>query len=155
MIKYLRNLTLLFLLPVFFISINCSKEVTKEKADPQLAQPNKIPPGHAEIIGKIMEIESVVNTRNGNDPCSKAPCLAKVMIESVDYGAGFPTLNKNEKIKVKFSFTLEPTTKEMFPNMDESYPGLKIGDKFKALVSFVSAINSDKPEFIIYGYSVN
>jgi hypothetical protein len=142
----------LLLLPLGIISCNCSKDISKT---PKLAEPNKIPPGYAEIIGVIVEIEPVAKMPNENDPCSKAPCIAKVKIESASYGAGFPTFNKKDYIQVKFYFTLMPTTKEMFPNMDDSYPGLNVGDKFTALTGFVSVIGSDNPEYFVYGYSKN
>lgn len=148
-----------FLLPVFMVlvvlfSFNCHKEVAKDNTDKVLAEPNRIPPGHAEIKGEIVEIEPVSKTENYS-PCSKAPCMAKVKIDGVAYGAGFPVLSKNKEIMIKFNFTLAPTTKELFPNMDDSYPGLKVGDKFSALAGFNVPIGSDKPEFFVYGYTKN
>ena len=148
----------LFLLLSFsFIlsSINCHKEVAKDKTDKALAEPNKIPPGHAEITGKIVEIEPVSKLGEENDPCSKVPCMAKVKVDGVTYGAGFPVLSKNKEIMIKFNFTLMPTTKELFPNMDDSYPGLKVGDKFTAITGFTNPIGTDQPEFFVNGYSKN
>lgn len=142
----------LLLLPLGVISLSCSKDVSKT---PKLTEPNKIPPGHAEVTGEIIEIEPIVKSSNKNDPCSKAPCVAKIKVESVSYGVGFPTLNKKYNIRIKFYFTLMPTTKDMFPNMDEFYPGLKAGDRFKALMGFVSTIDSDNLEYFVYGYSKN
>lgn len=152
MIRKVVLFSFLFLLPLGIISCNCSKEISKT---PELAEPNKIPPGYAEIIGEIVEIEPVAKMQDGNDPCSKAPCVANIKVESVKYGAGFPTLNKRNNLKIKFYFTLMPTTKEMFPNMEESYPGLKVGDKFTAITGFVNSIGSDNPEYFVYGYSKN
>jgi hypothetical protein len=142
----------LLLLLLGIISCNCSKDISKT---PKLAEPNKIPPGYAEIIGEIVEIEPITKMSDKNDPCSKAPCMAKVKIESASYGAGFPTLNKNDNVIIKFNFTLMPSSKDMFPNMDEFYPGLKVGDKFKALTGFVNKIGNDQPEYFVYGYSKN
>lgn len=152
MLRRTALFSFLLLLPLGIISCNCSKDISKT---PKLAEPNKIPPGYAEIIGVIVEIEPVAKTPNKNDPCSKASCIAKVKIESASYGAGFPTFNKNVSVKIKFNFTLLPTSKDMFPNMEESYPGLKVGDKFTALTGFVSVIGSDNPEYFVYGYSKN
>lgn len=145
-------LSFLLLIPLGIISCNCSKEISKT---PKLAEPNKIPPGYAEIIGEIVEIEPITKMSDENDPCSKAPCIAKVKIESASYGAGFPTFSKNVSVKIKFNFTLLPTSKDMFPNMEESYPGLKVGDKFAALTEFVSTIGNNNPEYFVYGYSKN
>ena len=37
--------------------------------------------------------------------------------------------------------------------MDESYPGLKVGDKFTALAGFMSAMGENTNEYFVYGYS--
>lgn len=133
-------------------SINCHKEVAKDKTDKVLAEPSKIPPGHAEIMGEIVEIEPISKMEKEDSPYSKAPSMAKVKIDGVTYGSGFPVLSKNKEIMIKFNFTLMPTTKELFPNMEDSYPGLKVGDKFVAVAGFNIAIGKDTPEFFVYGY---
>jgi hypothetical protein len=150
MIRRTLLVYILLWLPLGLISLNCSKDISKT---PQLAEPNKVPPGHAEITGIIVQIEPVAKGSSENDPCSKVPCIAIIKVESASYGAGFPTLNEKDNIRVKFYFTLMSTTKEMFPNMDEYYSGLKVGDRFKALTGFVSVIGSDNPEYFVYGYS--
>lgn len=147
------SLYVLFILTVSFLSVNCHKEVTKDSTDQKLADPNKIPPGQAEINGEIVEILPIQRMQNDKDPCSKAPCMAKVKVENISYGAGFPVINKKDTLTIKFNFTLLPTTKEMFPNMDETYPGLNVGDRFSAHTSFVSSIGSGQSEFFVYGYS--
>lgn len=151
----MRRFFLSFLFLSFIVvSINCSKDVTKNNNNQILAQPNKVPPGHAEITGEIVEIEPIGNNVDQNDPCSKAPCMAKVKVNSISYGAGFPTININQVITIKFAFTLSKTNKELFPNMDESYPGLEKGSEFTGLVAHFETINESAPSFLIYGYSV-
>ncbi len=75
-----------------------------------------------------------------------------VQIENIAYGPGFPTISGNTII-LKFNFTLSPTTKEMFPHLNNSYPGLNVGDKFKAVAGFESVVGKDQPEFFINGYT--
>jgi len=157
MIKYLRNLTLLFLLPLFLISINCSKEVTKEKNEPNIEKPDTIPPSHANITGTIMEIEPVLKNTDG--PCSQYPCIASVKIESIQYGSAFPVISPGNVVRIKFAFTLNKTTQKLFPNMDESYPGLKVGEKFEALVGHsenaqMGMENKNLTSFNINGYKI-
>jgi hypothetical protein len=137
------------------LSFNCHKEVVKdnETHSPELVKPDTIPPGHAQITGKIILIEPTLSTADSSDPCSKVPCIAKVKVESIEYGAGFSVLN-NKEIRIKFEFTLSPTTKDLFPNMNESYPGLKVGDEFSALTGFQASINDADPKFMVYGYSI-
>lgn len=152
-------LFVLFSFSLIISSINCHKEVAKDKTDKVLAEPSKIPPGHAEITGEIVEIEPISKMEKEDSPCSKAPCIAKVKIDGVTYGSGFPVLSKKKEIMIKFNFTLMPTTKELFPNMDDSYPGLNVGDKFEALVAYsetgvVGSENASSTSYKIYGYKL-
>lgn len=151
--RFLYSFLFLSFFSLILVSFNCHKDVTKDTTDKKLAEPSKIPPGYAEIRGEIVEIEPVSKMAGDNSPCSKVPCMAKVKISDVDYGAGFPLLNKSKDVMIKFNFTLAPTSKDLFPNMDKTYPGLKVGDKFSALTGFASVIGKDEPEFFIYGYS--
>ena len=136
---------------IFLSSLGCHKEISKDINNKELAEPNRIPPGHAELTGQILEILPIDKSQNEKDPCSNAPCKAKVKIENITYGPGFPTLTDNSII-LKFNLTLSPTTKEMFPNLDESYPGLKVGDKFTAIAGFVMVMGKEQPEFYVDGY---
>jgi len=131
------------------IFTNCSTQ----KENKPLTE-SKIPPGHAKIVGVITEIEPVSDSSNLNDPCSKAPCIALVNVSSAVYGAAFPSISKDD-IRIKFLFTLEKTTKELFPNMEETYPGLKVGQEFTALVAHIENIDKTAPKFQIYSYGTN
>lgn len=114
-----------------------------------------IPPGHAQIIGVVSKIEPVSDNAGLSGPCSIAPCIALVKVTSAVYGASFPQLVMNKDIRVKFNFTLEKTTEELFPSMKEEYPGLKEGQEFTALVSHVETIDESAPKFQIYAYESN
>lgn len=132
-----------------FTLMNCSS-TREEKTAKMLSE---IPPGNARIVGTISRIEPVSNSSNLKNPCSKVPCIALVKVTSADYGAGFPVLTMGEEIRIEFLFTLEQTSKELFPNMKESYPGLKEGQEFTALVSHIETINETTPSYQVYGYT--
>ena len=151
----MKKLPLLFFL-VFSISVlsfECRKEVTKNNDTPKLVKPDTIPPGSAKIVAEVVSVEPVNKDNTG--PCAKAPCVAVVKLESIEYGSAFPVLSVGKDVRVKFNFTLEPTTKEMFPEMKESYPGLKAGDKFEALAAYLETVDGSKlPAYTINGYSI-
>ncbi len=145
--KYLFTI---LIITVSILLMNCSTP----KENKTLIE-SKIPPGHAKIVGIIVEIEPVSDSSNLNDPCSKTPCIALVKISSAVYGAAFPSFSKDDEIRIKFLFTLEKTTKELFPNMEETFPGLKVGQEFTALVSHIENIDESAPKFQIHGYETN
>ncbi len=142
-----KYLFAILVIAVSILLMNCSTP----KENKTLIE-SKIPPGHAKIVGIIIEIEPVSDSSNLNDPCSKAPCIALVKVSSAVYGAAFPSFSKDAEIRMKFLFTLEKTTKELFPNMEETYPGLKIGQEFTALVAHIENIDKTAPKFQIHGY---
>lgn len=131
------------------ILINCSS--TKEK---KTIIESNIPPGQAKIVGIISEIEPVPDNSTPGDPCSNVPCVALVKVTSATYGAGFPQLVMGKTIRVKFLYTLEKTSKELFPNLKEEYPGLKAGQEFTAMVSYVESIGENTPKYQVYGYTI-
>jgi len=142
----------IFILSLSFIYFGCSTS-KEEKVKPKLAL-EKIPPGHAQINGTIIKIFPISEYKDSKGPCSKAPCLAMVKVTGTQYGAGFPVIPVNSEVKIKFRFTLNPTSKELFPNMEDKYPGLKVGDKFTAMVSYAITINSTIPNYEVFGYSI-
>ncbi len=145
--KYLFSI---LVITVSCLLINCSTP----KENKTLIE-SKIPPGHAKIVGTIIEIEPVTDRSNLNDPCSKAPCIALVKVTSAVYGAGFPSFSNDDDIRIKIIFTLEKNTKELFPDMKETYPGLKVGQEFTALVAYTENIDETAPKFQIHGYEIN
>ena len=141
--------TLFFIVAGSFFYIGCHKEAMKDEN-----METKIPPSAAKIEGKIISIEPVNSDYKG--PCGKYPCVASVKLESIEYGAAFPVLTVGKEFKMKFNYTLVKTTKKMFPELEESYPGLEVGDKFTAIVSHsVKMKGSNQPEFEISSYSKN
>jgi hypothetical protein len=130
--------------------MNCS--TTKEN---KTIKESEIPPGHAQIVGVVTNIEPVSSASGSDDPCSVAPCVAYVKVSSALYGAAFPSFKNNEQVKIKFLYTLEKTTKELFPDMKEEYPGLDVGQEFTALVAYIENIDETAPKFQIYGYETD
>ena len=136
-----------FICLAFIISLNCSspkENKTLSKSD--------VAPSTAKIVGTITEIEPLSKSADESGPCSMAPCVALVKVSSAKYGAAFPQLVMGKEIRIKFLFTLEKTTKDLFPDMEDEYPGLKVGDQFSAVVSAVQNIDQSAPKFHIFGY---
>ncbi len=74
------------------------------------------------MLGRLQKLNQFQDNGNLSGPCSKAPCIALVKVSSARYGAAFPQLVMGKEVRIKFLFTLEKTTKELFPNMEEEYP---------------------------------
>ena len=146
----IKSFYMILVLGLIVLSVNCSS--TKENKKLILSD---ISPGTAEIVGTITAIEPISSNSDISGPCSKARCIALVKVTSARYGAAFPPLVMGKEIRIKFRFTLEKTTKELFPNMEEEYPGLKVGDEFRAIVSTIQSIDDTAPKFQINGYELN
>jgi hypothetical protein len=112
------------------------------------------------ILGRIIALDTAFHTSDTSNPCFKAPCRAKVHIDTL-YGCnmGFPSgVYAGEDLVMTFMYTLSPS-KEIFPGMKESYPGLQVGSLFVANVEghpvpiqYSTANNGI--EYSVYGYSV-
>jgi len=114
-----------------------------------------INPGTCRIAGTIISID---DSKDFEGICSTQPCVATVRIDNIlKRGMGFTnTLSKNSIIQLKFEYTLQPTTKEMFPKLNYVFPGLKIGEKFRGDVEEVVMIKMEATEtdnfYKIYNY---
>ena len=146
----MRGKKLLLAFPAFtvlILSLNCHSP----EADKNLTK-SDISPGTAKIAGTIMKIEPVLSDSGSQGPCSRVPCIASVKVTSAVYGAGFSPLVIGKEIRIQFIFTLVKTTKDLFPNLKEEYPGLEIGDRFTAIVSEIKSVDKNVPGFRVYGY---
>jgi hypothetical protein len=128
-------------------AIKVAKENMRNDAPPPL------PPGNCKVIATVESIDKALKGTGANDPCSKAPCSATVRIDSIlGYGSAFPKpLVAGQIIQVTFANTLNPT-KEMFPDIEPSLPGLRVKDTFAALISGSVAMASTEPSYAIYSY---
>lgn len=117
--------------------------------------PNKVNPNSCRINGTVTRIDSI---KEINSPCSMHPCVAIIEVNNVvETGLSFNSpIVKSDTIKVKFEFTLSKTSKELFPNLNYTLPGLKVGDSFIGDVEKVELIKIDNKtvnfEYKIYKY---
>ena len=143
----------LILLTLFYFACGSSKPEARSFANAKM--PPQIPPSHCRLIGTIISIDTT-RSPNPQDPCAKAPCKAKVKITKVlGYGSGFTTpLTEGREVEMTFVFTLAPTTKDLFPNLIATYPGLKTGDTFQADVQAQLKMGEEKPSLTVMSYEV-
>jgi hypothetical protein len=114
-----------------------------------------IPPGHCRIVGTVIAIDTSLRSSNPSDPCAKVPCRARVRIDQIlGYGPAFPQpLVPGEVVVVSFAFTTAPTTKELFPSMQDTYPGVAVGSRFVANLN-AEQKKDDGVTFTVYGYQL-
>lgn len=96
--------------------------------------PEEVPPSHVRVTGTVIKVYEEMLTMQGDSPCSKVPCMARVKVDKVhSLGMGFSNpVSANAEYDVFFNFTTSKTTDELFPNLNISLPGVKAGDKFTA-----------------------
>jgi hypothetical protein len=128
-----------------------STRVMKERAVALV--PALIPPNHCRVIATIESIEKRLEGANDKDPCSKAPCLATLRVDSLlGYGSAFPkVLSVGQQLRVKFAFTLGPT-RELIPEVKPPLPGLAEGSIVKADIKATVGMGEAEPTYMIYAY---
>jgi hypothetical protein len=150
----------ILLIPVAVVIASCGSPRSEgDRGDaeqsPDLAQITHVPPNHCRVMGTIVSIDNAMAT-SGDDPCSKGPCYANVRIDSVlGYGSAFPhPLATGNVVRVKFAYTLSPT-KEIYPEMDPGFPGLRVGSTLRADMRSEGEMGpgeTAKGRYIIYAY---
>ncbi len=147
-------------LPLLFVFLCCAcgstkQEMTKQEVRPFAKLPQQIPPSHCRISGTISTIDST-RSPDTQSPCAKVPCKAKVKVNKIfGYGSGFTNpLTEGSEVEMTFAFTLAPTTKELFPNLDARYKGLKQGDTFQADVQLQQRLGDSAPSLVVMSYEV-
>lgn len=131
----IQSITIAFIFFIFLqIFIGCSQTPQYKSSLSESINPNT-----CRIVGTVEAIEDFKDT---SGPCSTQPCVATVKINNIiSRGMGFTeVLSSNDIIHLKFEFTLNPTSEEMFPKLKKKFPGLKIGDKFKGDIEKVLSI---------------
>ena len=166
MIFIFRNIICIIIIGCFFCCTSVKQKTAKQdqqdsvensKRKLTLNLQDKIPAGKCRIVGSIVEIDRQFRTSNADDPCSNAPCLAIVQIDSiVGYGSGFAaTFYKGQKISIIFKFSLLPS-KQAIPDLKETLPGLKEGSSFIADVDANPVLGQgNKRQYSIYKYQIN
>jgi hypothetical protein len=91
---------------------------------------------------------------DSTDVCFKNPCKAIIHLDKINRCGSATTLVPDEKgeLKVHFAYTLNPT-KDLFPTMKTTYPGLKQGSHFTAAIEERQVLGY-APEYIIFSYQV-
>lgn len=160
--KTILNITQLIV--SLIILIQCSASQTNQKSE---AGPNKIeeietitmaqkaiPPGHCRIIGTVVQINDSLSNNDDHDPCSKAPCHTRIMINQVlGYGAGFNgDVSEQQTIPVRFAFTTAET-QSLGLELKNHMPGLQEGDRFWADIEYRQVFGGEG-EYVVYFYEV-
>jgi len=159
--KYYGQLAAGLCLAMLILSCRSTQDQVK-KEEVQIQKPADVgpgvPPGHCRIVGTVISISNALSAR-AEDPCSKAPCMASIKVDEIlGYGSAFTSpLSKGKEIQVRFAFTLAPS-KEMYPQMSPSLPGLAVGSRFQADLSMGDMIMGDDasktPPFSIGLYTI-
>jgi len=143
-----KKATLFF---IIVILISCSSN-DASKQEVKISE-IKITKEFSAITGTIISIDTTKFSKDENSPCSKAPCWAKVRVNSViGRGQGGPFISADDTLNVHFTFTLAETTEELIPNLDKRMPGLKINDSFEANIKSLASNNLEKL-YEVYYYS--
>jgi hypothetical protein len=97
----------------------------------------RIAPGTCRMVGTLVAIDSALEK---SGPCSKAPCQGIVRVDSIlGYGSAFGNpIAVNAQIEVKFTFTVAPTSRALFPTMTQGLPGLQLGNQFQADIETIN-----------------
>lgn len=117
-----------------------------------------IPVGYCRVVAEVVSIDEVLDTDNPDEPCGQAPCNAKIrIIRVVGTGMNFsPPVMVDNTYDARFAYTTGSTT-ELFPDMAEQYPGVKVGDQIEVdLTGVKPAMGSDAKSstYTIHRYAV-
>lgn len=105
----------------------------------------------AKITATVISIDPARDSSDTNSPCFKAPCYAGIRIEKIERKGSLFHVPGSSEITVFFTYTLHPTDKNLFPGSEKSYPGLKINDKFEAVIDSRPSIN-EGTRYAVYDY---
>ncbi len=126
-------ITLSLVLAISVLGCSSGRQTQQTSVKETITRGAAIPPNHCRIVGTIVGVDSVLDRSDTTSPCSRFPCRATVRIDSVlGYGMAFPQpLAVGTTVEAAFLFTLHSTA-GLFPGMAETFPGLKVGDVFRA-----------------------
>jgi hypothetical protein len=149
-----RSSSLILLLSFIFLFFGCSAGSSASSSFSQTGE--TVPPGHCRVRAEVLRIDSTLHGRSESDPCSKAPCVAWILVkEVIAHGSGTNQIGAGDTLQARFAFTLSPTSKNEFPTLRNQLPGLSVGSIFTADVQptppHLHAEHGSKL-FMIYGY---
>ena len=149
-----RSSSIILLLSFIFLFFGCSAGSSASNSFPQKVE--TVPPGHCRVRAEVVRIDPTLHGRSENDPCSKAPCVAWILVKNViAHGSGTDQIGAGDTLQARFAFTLSPTSNEEFPTLKNQLPGLSVGSIFVADVQLtpphLHAEHGSKL-YMIYGY---
>lgn len=105
----------------------------------------------AKITATLLSIDFSRDSSDANSPCFKAPCHALIRIEKIERKGRLFHVPGSDEISVFFTFTLYPSDENLFPGSGKKYPGLKVNDKFEAVIESRPSMNGES-RYIISDY---
>lgn len=147
------------ILPIIYLLFHFScKEAEKSIVNaPHQKPPDRSVSGNAateaKITATLVSIEESRDSTDRTSACYKAPCFAKIKIESLERKGNLFRVPDSLVVDAFFVYTLYPTYEDLFPQMGKYYPGLKINDKFEAIIESRISFN-DRTQYVIYDYWV-
>ncbi len=160
--KTINSLLLAVSLLIISLSSCKSQAVAKNKTvepakKPAPAAQQSVSPNHARVTATVIYINPVLMPGDSTDPCHKAPCKTRLRIESV-LGIGQAFGNPKapgDSIYATFMFTTHAATKDLFPVLNDRYPGVKVGDVIQTdLESRMGMGGGGSISYFVYGYKV-
>ncbi len=128
---------------------NLSEETDKAKENQQKLVEELSPPTSGESIkisGTVLNINELSEGFATDQPCGKVACTANIRVDRLMMINRFfdQSFTSGDELKAYFMFTLSETTPELFPVLEQRYPGLKEGDRFEARIRVGSPIPGAK-----------
>ncbi|MFC1553579.1 hypothetical protein ACFL7D_02995 [candidate division KSB1 bacterium] len=163
----MKKLIFVILMGILSLNFQCGGSGETDNADkttgdtaqqkPEVLS-DDISPNHCRIEARIISIDKTPVSTNPSDPRSKVPSRAQVnIVKVIGYGSAFGSpLPAGKEITVDFAFTLNPT-KDIFPDMTASYPGLKEGNVFIADLEAREVLSREggtNISYKVYGYEI-
>ena len=110
-------------------------------------------PNSCRIEATVIEILPISSSDTA-DVCFRYPCQARVHIDKIiQCGHSIALIaDEQDEMILHFVYSLQATA-ETIPKLQPSYPGLKKGTRFVALVEQRIALG-DKNRFLVYDYRI-
>jgi hypothetical protein len=114
-----------------------------EPQAPGSASRTVVAPDRCRLLLTVLEVETVLE---GDGPCGKAPCSARVRIDTVfAYGFSFPpVLHAGQVLQARFSYTTQRSDL-WFPALKVRYPGVSAGQQVVAEAELSGSVDSPAP----------
>ena len=145
----------IFLLFVFLLFACTSQKIAAKQNKNALSGNGSVSPLGCLVTATVINISPFLEKEDPGSPCSKVPCNALIRIDEVyERGSSLTmSLNQGMEVSAHFVFTLSETSETLFPGIKKHFPGLKINDKFKAILQERAQLNSDSIHVVVYEYN--